>query len=182
MAACSKMSEREKERNAHYCELRHSRVSRSSPRMPSQTEMIIFAVFGRLSTNQNLKTSRQVAGAETSRGLTSFVADLSKICSSRQYTILSHSVSRYRTKTLLQIQVQHTTFISETIAPHAQMPPCRRSQHNIGFFCNVMESVNVFWTLLAALGRGTPLFSKLLVAAQHDGKGRSLIFTEFSPL
>lgn len=46
MAACSKMSEREKERDAHYCEPRHGRLSRSSPRTPTQTEMIIFGAFG----------------------------------------------------------------------------------------------------------------------------------------
>lgn len=73
MAACSEMSEREKERDAHYCELRHGRLSRGSACTPTRTEMIVFGVFVRLSTMWNLKKSRQVAGAEISEGLTSFV-------------------------------------------------------------------------------------------------------------
>ena len=85
MAACSKMSEREKERDAHYCELGHGRLSRSSPRTPTQTEIIIFGVFGRLSsTMSNLKKSRQVDGGEIIEGLTAFVTALSKKISTPQ--------------------------------------------------------------------------------------------------
>lgn len=45
MAACSKMSEREKEGDAHYCKLRHARLSCSSPRTPTQTKIIVFCWY-----------------------------------------------------------------------------------------------------------------------------------------
>lgn len=64
MAARSKMSEREKEGNAHYCELRHSRLSCSSPRMPAQSEIIIFWCFQSSEYNVNPKMSRREHAAE----------------------------------------------------------------------------------------------------------------------